>query len=150
MKAALKQMAREDARLNELVDNYQVRKWYRQNQTGPLPRWMKPIKCLCKVPHYSRGYTSPCNRWVCTDYVKRERKYQLRNSDVMTERKKNANYWRMMMKTKDTRVSLYAKKHGIALDKAKFEVELLDAVEKAEADAIWEDAAFYIPKTEEE
>ena len=46
MKAALKQAARDEKRLDGLVANYQVRKWYRQNQTGRLPRWMKPIPCL--------------------------------------------------------------------------------------------------------
>lgn len=145
MKAALRQAAQDEERLDGLIANYQVRKWYRQNQTGRLPKWMKPIPCLCRVKHYSQGYTSPCGKWACTQYVKLERKNQLRRSEKMTERKKNAAYWRQMKASSGSRARRYAKKYGVSLEDAKWQIQYFDMLEKDEADAIAEEMRVYLP-----
>lgn len=145
MKAALKYHAREERALESAAAKYHVRKWYRQNQTGRNPAWMKPIPCLCRVKHYSQGYTSPCGRWVCSDYVRRERIFQLENSDIMTERKKNATYWKQMRARADKKYRKYAKDNRVDIETARFEMSVLRELDKAERDAIWEEAALYIP-----
>jgi len=150
MKAALRQAARDEKRLDELVANYQVRKWYRQNQTGRLPRWMKPIPCLCRVKHYSQGYTSPCGKWACSEYVRKERYEQLRNSDVMTERKKNAAYWKQMKAKENKEIYAWSRDKLQNFKDAKVEVQMRQFLDREEANAIWEEAALYLPRKSHE
>lgn len=150
MKAALKEMARDEKRRDRLVANYHVRKAYRQRQTGRLPGWMKPIPCLCKVKHYSQGYTSPCGRWVCSDYVRRERYFQLQNSDIMTERKKNEAYWKQMKAKENKQIYAWSRNKLQNFKDAKLEVQMRQFLDKAEADAIWEEAAVYLPRKSHE
>ena len=150
MKAALKEMARDEKRLDGMVANYHVRKAYRQRQTGRLPGWMKPIPCLCKIKHYSQGYTSPCGRWVCSDYVRRERNYQLQNSDIMTERKKNAAYWKQMKTAAGSRVRRYANKYGVSIEDAEIQLQYYDMLAAEESAVVADAMTRYLPRKSHE
>lgn len=146
MKAALKQMARDEKRLDRMVANYHVRKAYKQRQTGRLPGWMKPIPCLCRVKHYSQGYTSPCGKWVCSDYVRRERDFQLQNSDIMTERKKNEAYWKQMKASAGSRARRYANKYGVSIEQATLELEYYDVLVAEERAVVADAMTRYLPR----
>ena len=150
MKAALKQAARDEKRGDGLVARYHVRKWYRQHQTGRLPSWMRPIPCLCRIKHYSQGYVSPCGRSACTKHVRRERRRQLNESDIMTERKKNAAYWKQMKASSGSRARRYANKYGVSLKDAEWQIQYFDMLEKEEAQAIAEQMREYLPRKSHE
>ena len=75
-----------------------------------------------------------------------ERKQQLRRSDKMTERKKNAAYWRQMKAGSGSRARRYAKKYGVSLKDAEWQIQYFDMLEKEEADAIAEQMREYLPR----
>ena len=128
-----------------------VKQAYKRKQSGKMSAWMKPIPCLCKVKHYSWcAYTSPCGKWVCDDYVRRERRFQLYNSDIMKERKKNVSYWRQMKAASGSRVRRYADKYGISIEKAELQLQYLDMLDAEDARRLRRESAVYIPKSEEE
>ena len=46
----------------------------------------------------------------------------------MTERKKNAAYWKQMRNASDTRTKEFADKYGVTLKQARLELQLIDVL----------------------
>ena len=67
-------------------------------------------------------------------------------SKEMKARKANMTYWSNLENKKRSRAKYYAWKYGVSYQRALFEIEVLDTIEREEADAIWREAELYIPK----
>jgi hypothetical protein len=93
---------------------------------------------------------SPCGKWACSEYVRKERYEQLRNSDVMTERKKNAAYWKQMKAKENKEIYAWSRDKLQNFKDAKVEVQMRQFLDREEANAIWEEAALYLPRKSHE
>jgi tRNA-dihydrouridine synthase len=74
---------------------------------------------------------------------------EVRNSSIWEDRRMNQEYWAKLPR-KRSRVKTYAHRYGLTHKQAALELEWREAMEKAEADALWEEAEFYHPSPEEE
>ena len=68
----------------------------------------------------------------------------------MTNRKKNAAYWKQMRAGKRSRIERYAHKHGISYNKADLELQLIDVMEAEIRRQMAIDSEYYVPRSEEE
>ena len=59
----------------------------------------------------------------------------------MAERKKNVKLWQRLKAAHNKKISDYAKSQGISNKKALAEIEMLEALHRAEADALWQEWA---------
>jgi hypothetical protein len=144
----------EKDKLESVVENkmarYLVNKLYdSQGRTKP---WRKPIKCLCKGKNvsYVHGYTVPCGKYRCQEHVNKLRREMIMTSKEMTERRQNVAYWRQMKARHNKDVYAWSKDKLTNFKDAQIEVEVRKFLDRAEADAIWAEAALYIPKSTEE
>lgn len=146
---------------------YQARK-YLERHNALVTR--RTYYCRCrtswgagnmKTPHHVSVIDGVLeHRTVCTNEAHlldikqlfyRERYKEIEESQVLKERKKNAAYWKQMKAASQAKYVRYAKDKLMSYPRAEFEVGVFEALDKAEADAIWDEAALYIPKfTEQE
>ena len=109
--------------LENKMARYLVNKLYdSQGRTKP---WRKPIKCLCKGNYvsYVHGYTVPCGKYRCQEYVNKLRREMIMTSKEMTERKQNTAFWKQMRAARKGDVYAYAKKHNISHEAASVEMQ---------------------------
>ena len=64
----------------------------------------------------------------------------------MTERKKNAKYWKEMNgRSSRNRARAYAKKYGVSMKDAEFQIQYFDMLAQEEHDAIADAMTVYLP-----
>ena len=112
-----------------------------------------------KTPHYVSVVDGVLkHRTACNDpgHLKdikqlfyRARYAEVKQNGVWEDRVQNQEYWSKLPK-KRSRIKTHAHKYGLTHQQAALELELREAVEKAEADAIWQEAEFYHSPNEEE
>jgi hypothetical protein len=153
MRQDQKRYLREQSRIEEALENkmarYLVNKLYdNQGRTKP---WRKPIKCLCKGKNvsYVHGYTVPCGKYRCQEYVNKLRREMIMTSKEVTERKQNTAFWKQMRAAKRGRVYEYAKKHGISHELASLELQWWDVLEYELKQAIMIESEYYYHPEEE-
>ena len=139
-----------EKRLEGLVTRYYVNKYYKHQ--GKVRPWTKPLRCLCKHKDalYVHGKYVPCGRRKCQEFVDGVRRDMFRRSDIVTNRKKNAAYWKQMRAGKRSRVERYAHKHGISYNKADLELQLIDIMEEEIKRQMAIESEYYVPHLEEE
>ena len=145
---------------------YRVRKYLERNDRLEIS---KTYWCRChtnwgkgntKTPHRMNVVDGVLeHRTVCvhpghlTD-IKRlyyaDRAREVDKSKEMKARKANISYWENLDRAKHKRAKHYAWKYGVTHQQALFEIEVLDAIAKEEADAIWREAEPYIPKSSDD
>ena len=133
-----------------MVTRYYVNKHYkRQGKSRP---WYKPIRCLCKHKDalWVHGKYVPCGRNKCQKFVDNLRRGLYRESEIVTNRKKNVAYWQRMRNGHRNRITRYANKHNISYKKADLELQLLDVMEAELIAELAIESAYYIPSSEEE
>lgn len=80
----------------------------------------------------------------------RERHREIGEKQVYKDRQKNSSYWRQMRAAANKKYQLYAKNNCVDIETARFEVAVCEELDRAERDAIWEEAALYIPRSSRE
>lgn len=86
------------------------------------------------------GHLTDIKRLYYADLAK-----EVDKSKEMKERKANLQYWENLDKAKHKRAKYYAWKYGVSHQRALLEIEVLDAIAKEEADAIWREAELFVP-----